>query len=214
MTPSDYLGHVATGVICGALGGCGDANAPAKNDTPHNAPTNATIALELTVTFGVPTLLGGLGGKIASGARGAVAQSLLHFTTAEGGEGIAASGQLIGKSGIFALPGDAAARSPLAQVLLTGIPASKTAVSVVIPRAATGVFRRVIPVGPYTFLKALGGVRFAAPGIIDMSTGAFVQTGSVLVPYAAVYGPELVIYGSGATVYSGSSRFFNWLGGQ
>ncbi|WP_437316416.1 hypothetical protein [Sorangium sp. So ce385] len=50
---------------------------------------------------------------------------------------------------------------------------------------------RPVPVGVDV---AVGVV--AAPGVISMTTGAFTQTGSILVPYAAVYGPDLLIYGA------------------
>ncbi|WP_437334530.1 hypothetical protein [Sorangium sp. So ce394] len=64
-----------------------------------------------------------------------------------------------------------------------------------------GSFQRVFPIGLYSAMKAAGGVRFTAPGVISMTTGAFTQTGSILVPYAAVYGPDLLIYGAAAAPF-------------
>lgn len=63
-----------------------------------------------------------------------------------------------------------------------------------VPGAAAGAFQKVVPIGPYSLLKSVGGVNFTAPGVIDMASGAFTQTGSVLLPYAAVYGPDVGIY--------------------
>jgi len=49
--------------------------------------------------------------------------------------------------------------------------------------------------GHIAFFSTAGGVRVTAPGVIDMSTGAFPQTGSNLVPYAWTYGPDAIMYG-------------------
>jgi hypothetical protein len=143
------------------------------------------------------TVVRKLAAKAAAGGEG----GLIHFTSEAGEAGIKSSAELIGKKGIFALPESAASRSPVTHAMLTGLSPAKTAKVVQIPSSAVGSFQRVVPIGIYSAMKAIGGVRFTAPGIINISTGAFTQTGSILVPYAAVYGPDLLIYGSAAVPY-------------
>jgi len=90
--------------------------------------------------------------------------ALLHFTSTGGAAAIRASGQIVGRGGIFALPVGAASRGPVAHAALTGLSPAKTAQSIKIAGAGRRAFHRVIPAGPYSLLKALGGVRFSAPG--------------------------------------------------
>ncbi len=71
-------GHAFADATCGALGGCGAANAPSVSDVPVNSLTTPQIALNLTITYAVPKVLGGLGGKIlATEARAAAVASRL-----------------------------------------------------------------------------------------------------------------------------------------
>jgi RHS repeat-associated protein len=135
---------------------------------------------------------------LAAGGASEAGPELIHFTNAAGETGITASDQLIGQNGIFALPGTAAQRSTAMHYVLTGLPPAKTTNVVQIPAGAAPAFQRVIPIGPYSALKAAGGVRFTAPGVIDMTTGEFTQTGSILRPYTLVYGTDIVVYGSSA----------------
>lgn len=120
---------------------------------------------------------------------------LIHFTTRAGAAGIEASGQLLGRTGIFALPIQALGRSKLAHAVLTGIGPSKLASVVRIPARAAPAFHRVVPIGLYSALKASAGVRFAAPGVINMATGTFTQTGSILRPLAAIYATDVLSWG-------------------
>jgi len=127
---------------------------------------------------------------------------LIHSTDAAGSAGIfRSSGQIAGRGGIFALPASKAGRGTVAHPVLTGISPSRTTHIVQIPTPATAAFRGVVPIGPYSALKALGGVRFSAPGTVNLATGAFTQTGSMLVPYASIYGVDAFIYGLGALTY-------------
>ncbi len=151
--------------------------------------------------IGINALRGTIARKLAAKAVAGGEGGLVHFTSEAGEAGIKSSGELIGKHGVFALPESAASRSPITHAMLTGLSPAKTARIVQIPGPAVGSFQRVIPIGIYSAMKIAGGVRFTAPGIISMSTGAFTQTGSILVPYAAVYGPDLLIYGAAAAPY-------------
>lgn len=129
------------------------------------------------------------------------AGGLIHFTSSANAVKIGESGLLLGRSsGVFALRESAAGRGWFRHAALTGIAGKSTQTFVSVPEAAAGAFQQVLPVGPYTALKWMGGVRFTAPGVIDMSTGAFTQTGSILVPYAWTYGIDAAIYGAGAQV--------------
>jgi hypothetical protein len=92
-------------------------------------------------------------------------------------------------------------RGALGHALLTGLSPNATTNLVGIPGAAVSAFRNVIPIGPYSALKAVGHVHFSAPGIINLATGAFTQTGSFLLPHAAVYGPDVLIYGASFGAY-------------
>ncbi|WCQ97099.1 MULTISPECIES: hypothetical protein [Sorangium] len=114
-----------------------------------------------------------------------------------GEAGIKSSGELIGKHGAFALPESAASRSRVAHALITGLSPENPARFVRVP----GSFQRLFSIGIYSVMKSAGGVRFTAPGVITMTTGAFTQTGLILVPYAAVYGPDLLIYGAAAASF-------------
>ena len=69
-----------------------------------------------------------------------------------------------------------------------------------IPTAATAAFHAVVPIG------GIGGIRFTAPGTISLATGTFTQTGSILVPYAAIYGIDALLYGAAGAAYIGSRQ--------
>ncbi|MGK3988335.1 RHS repeat-associated core domain-containing protein [Sorangium sp. So ce136] len=182
-----------------------DALRHVENDLPLEAPVIDPIDLVgigsagySFAKIGIKALRGTVARKLATKAAAGGEGGLVHFTSEAGEAGIKSSGELIGKHGVFALPESAASRSPITHAMLTGLSPAKTARIVQIPGPAVGSFQRVIPIGIYSAMKAAGGVRFTAPGTINMFTGAFKQTGSVLVPYAAVYGPDLLIYGAAA----------------
>ncbi|WP_437608249.1 RHS repeat-associated core domain-containing protein [Sorangium sp. So ce834] len=180
----------------------------AKEDRPLEAPLLDPIdavgiggAGYSLAKLGIKALRGTVARKLAAKAAASGEGGLIHFTSEAGEAGIKSSGELIGKHGVFALPESAASRSPVTHALLTGLSPAKTARVVQIPGSAAGAFQRVFPIGIYSAMKAAGGVRFTAPGVISMTTGAFTQTGSILVPYAAVYGPDLLIYGAAAAPF-------------
>ena len=138
-----------------------------------------------------------------------VSRELVHFTSNEGAAGIASSGRITGKSGIFAVPESAAAQGSFMRMARTGLSPSSTTNLVSIPEAATGLFSRVVPIGPYSALRAIGGVRFTAPGALNIGTGIFTAGGSRVLPYALIYGPDVAIYGLSAAVYAGASLLAN-----
>jgi RHS repeat-associated protein len=138
-------------------------------------------------------LYAGLPALPMSSPAASVPLQLIHFTDEVGHAGITSGTTLIGRHGIFAAPASAADRSRLGHVLLTGLPEAKTAHHVLVPQAANATFNRVIPIGPYSLLKTVGGARYTAPGSINLADGVFTKTGSRLIPMAAVYGPDLAL---------------------
>ena len=80
------------------------------------------------------------------------------------------------------------------RVLRTGVMPANTIGNVEIPTLALGNFHRVFPIGLYSLWKAGGGVRFAAPGALNIATGSLQRTGSILRPAALIYGPDVLTY--------------------
>lgn len=69
-----------------------------------------------------------------------------------------------------------------------------------IPEAATGLFTRPVPIGPYSAWKYFGGVRYAPSGSLNMSTGALTPGGSMIGPRTLIYGPDALFYGGAAAI--------------
>jgi hypothetical protein len=99
------------------------------------------------------------------------------------------------------VPADAADQSTLMKVLRTGIEPGKTARTIVIPEGANGLFEQPAPIGPYSLMKRLGGVRFAPPGSIDLATGAFTPAAGGVSPRILIYGPDVLIWSSGVAAW-------------
>jgi RHS repeat-associated protein len=167
-------------------------------------------------------------------AGGTATPELVHYTGVEGGAAIRSSGQLMGSRGIFAVRGTAKLELEAGElevgfrgvlnkgaqflgksmrVARTGLMPGSVGDAVAIPDTATGLFSRILPIGPYSALKALGGVRFAPPGALSLATeaswpyavtGAFTAGGSALWPYALIYGPDVLVYGASAGIYGGA----------
>jgi hypothetical protein len=47
--------------------------------------------------------------------------------------------------------------------------------------------------------KYLGGVRYAPPGSINMTTGAFTPGSALLGPRTLIYGPDVLFWGGAGT---------------
>jgi hypothetical protein len=169
-------------------------------------------ALVDTVTNPLTFAGTGVGARALSGLRAAPeaaavaprAGGLTHFTSRAGAEGIAKDGAVRGRQGVFALPDTAAGQSPLVRGARAGVTPSSMEVPVQLPAAANEAFERVLPLGPYSAWKALGGVRMAPPGAIDTATGAFSPAGSIWGSRAWMYGPDAAMYASipGAALYN------------
>jgi hypothetical protein len=99
--------------------------------------------------------------------------NLIHLTDAAGEAGIMTSNSLNGRRGVFAVPAYVGSESTALKVARTGLIPAQTSNFVSVPQAATGLFRRPVPIGPYSAWKYFGGVRFSPPGSVSMSTGAF-----------------------------------------
>jgi hypothetical protein len=119
---------------------------------------------------------------------------LIHLTDAAGKAGIERSGQIIGRQAIFAVPEAVGTESTAMKVLRTGVPPSKTANAVPIPDAATGLFSRPVPIGPYSAWKYFGETYYAPGGAINTATGAFTRGSSLIGPRLLMYGPDGLIY--------------------
>jgi len=116
---------------------------------------------------------------------------------------IGASSKVVGKRGIFAIPESVAERAgTLERVLRTGLPPEKTVKLIRIPEGATAAFERPLPLGPYSALRRLGGVRFARPGTILLEgsaegvAGTSIPSSSLIGPRTLIYGPDVLIYGA------------------
>ncbi len=162
----------------------------------------------------------GVGGAIppASGAGTALGEAggsrLVHLTGEAEAALIGASGKLVGKRGIFAIPESVAEiAGTLERVLRTGLPREQTVKLIRIPEGATAAFERPLPLGPYSALRRLGGVRFARPGTIllegsaEGAAGTFIPSSSLIGPRTLIYGPDVLIYGAvGYTYYLQKER--------
>jgi len=120
---------------------------------------------------------------------------LVHLTDEAGQAGIGTSQQIIGRHGIFAVSENVGAESTGMKVLRTGLTPSRTVQSVPIPDAATGLFQRPVPIGPYSGWKYFGGVHYASPGSISTATGAFTPFSTIIGPNVLIYGPDALFYG-------------------
>jgi hypothetical protein len=101
-----------------------------------------TIGSAVAVTeredFGHSTLAANSGGR------------LIHLTDEAGEAGITATNSLRGNHGIFAVPSSVAGESTALKVARTGVMPAQTTNFVNIPEAATGLFTRPVPIGPYS----------------------------------------------------------------
>ncbi len=137
--------------------------------------------------------------------------SLIHLTDETGYAGITTDNAIIGRNGIFAIPESVTDSSALAKMARTGLfPSARVADAVPIPDAATSLFSRPLPIGPYSLLKYASGVRFAPPGSLDITTGAFTPLPSLFGPRTLIYGPDIFIYGMTA----GAGATYYYYGGQ
>lgn len=125
---------------------------------------------------------------------------LIHLTDEVGEAGITASNSLRGNHGIFAVPSSVAGESTALKVTRTGVMPAQTTNFVNIPEAATGLFTRPVPIGPYSAWKYFGGVRYAPSGSLNMSTGALTPGGSMIGPRTLIYGPDALFYGGAAAI--------------
>lgn len=125
---------------------------------------------------------------------------LIHLTDEAGETGILATNSLNGKHGIFAVPSKVADESTALKVLRTGLTPDKTTNFVRIPDAATSLFTRPVPIGPYSAWKYFGGVRYAPAGSLNMTSGALSTSSSLIGPRTLIYGPDALFYGGAAAI--------------
>ncbi len=167
--------------------------------------TNWILDRPLDENLGRATLVGGAGGLLMEPLRRVLPQprngNYVHLTNDRGAAGINASGTINGPKGIFVI-GESAAKQPVwVRVLRTGVTPDKARNVVPIPEGANVHLESVVPIGPYSLIKNLGGVRFAPPGSINLQTGVFTPAnGSILGPRALVYGPDALVYATGLGV--------------
>lgn len=168
---------------------------------------NALTGRPLGENVGPAALLTGVTGtlieplkRILPAARPASETRLVHLTSETGHTGINTTGQLNGRNGIFAVPETALGQPTAVRVLRTGVMPSTTTHGIPLPAAANAHFRQPIPIGPYSLIKRLGGVRFAPAGSIDIVTGAYKGTGSLVGPRTLIYGPDILNYTVAGTI--------------
>lgn len=149
-----------------------------------------------------------LGGALALTPGGAgSAPSLVHLTDDLGKAGILNSGQIVGARGIFAVPAAVADETALWKLLRTGLLPGRTANAIPIPEAAAGLFSRPVPLGPFSGWLYLGGTRYAPAGAINLATGAFSASPSLIGPATLIYGADGAIYLGTASGVVGISEF-------
>ena len=115
---------------------------------------------------------------------------LVHYTSPKCCKMIKEERLLRGKGGIFTTTNESACS--LEKVALLGISA-KQSETIHIPSTAYKYFHEVHPIGLYSFSKYLGGTRYAAPGKLNLDTGVFSQTGSIIKPLIYLYSIDIVV---------------------
>jgi hypothetical protein len=101
---------------------------------------------------------------------------LIHLTDRDHWELITQELILHGGRGIFAVSNAIADRHWLIKVIRTGLPPSRTAHYIEIPKATVNEFARPICWGPYSGWKHFGGIYFAPAGEINLQSGTFQET--------------------------------------
>ena len=93
------------------------------------------------------------------------------------------------------MPAHVAKESTALKVLRTGLyPPAKTKVPVAIPDKALALFKRPVPVGPYSAWKFFGGVRYAPAGSLSTASGTLSRAGALVGPKVLIYGPDGIFY--------------------
>jgi hypothetical protein len=108
-----------------------------------------------------------------AGAALSEGENLVHLTNPAAAEAIGTCERIGGRYGIFAVKADQLPVSPVGRFLNTLVPRDLTA-EVQITGDATRAFRAPDPVGPFSFLRRLGGVRSSPLGSVDLATNKFV----------------------------------------
>jgi hypothetical protein len=121
-------------------------------------------------------------------------EPLIHLTDQGGKQRILEMGVIIGTAGIYAVPADVATEPVLWKVLRTGLSPWQTTDAVEIPPQHLALFRRALPVGPYSTWKRWGEVYFASACRIAISTDQWDPTPRLRNPRVLVYGPDVVLY--------------------
>ncbi len=121
------------------------------------------------------------------------AEPLTHLTSDKGYGLIQASGEVRGKQGVFAIPSRFADESTAMKVARTGLEPHSTTNKIAIPEAANPLFVKAQPIGPYSALKWWGGVYYAPPGAVNITTGALTASGAAVGGDALIYGPDLLL---------------------
>jgi RHS repeat-associated protein len=141
------------------------------------------------------SIVGTAGASFASAP--AATGSLVQLTDSAGGAAINSSGTLIGNGGIYAGPLANASQSGLGVTAATGLLPSSYEAAVQIPDAAAGAFSSVTPIGPITGWQAYFGQAYTQAGTLNLTTGAFTQTG-LNWGQAAFYGIDASLINGGA----------------
>jgi hypothetical protein len=97
-----------------------------------------------------------------------------HLTSEAAEEAIRASGKLGGKWGIFVLDTSKVPNSQLMRSVNSLVPRNLSA-TIEIPSAANSALERPFPLGPFSGLRYLNGVRNSPLGSISLETGQFTR---------------------------------------
>jgi hypothetical protein len=135
---------------------------------------------------------------------------LIHLTNPKGKVGINETGELRGSHGIYGVPEKAATEGTPMRVIRTGLPPSQPTQQVPIPDAALGNFKRPVPIGPYSAWKYFGGVWYARPGSINMTTGVLTPSSSLIGPGVLIYGPDVLFYVVVGTAIGSAGYLYYW----
>jgi hypothetical protein len=135
---------------------------------PISATLIATGLAVATVGLGRTFLL-----EEKAGAALSEGENLVHLTNPAAAEAIGTSERIGGRYGIFAVKADQLPVSAAGRFLNTLVPRDLTA-EVQIAGDATRAFRAPDPVGPFSFLRRVGGVRSSPLGSVDLATNRFI----------------------------------------
>jgi hypothetical protein len=142
---------------------------------PANSLTSSGLQTAANLTDAGISIVGTAGTSLVGSA--SATGPLVQLTDSAGAAGINNTGTLIGEGGIYAGPLDNAGASGWSITARTGLNPGDFEAAVPIPASAEGAFSSVTPIGPITSWQSIFGQAYTQGGTLNLTTGAFTQTG-------------------------------------